>query len=41
MDKDWSEKNKEIQRLLSKESTFGEAVNYKEGLKILEEHWSK
>ena len=26
MDKDWSEKNKEIQRLLSKESTFGVAI---------------
>ena len=26
MDKDWSEKNKEIQRLLTKESTFGEAI---------------
>lgn len=27
MDKDWSEKNKETQRLLSKESTFGEAID--------------
>lgn len=26
MDKDWSEKNKEIQALLSKEATFGEAI---------------
>ena len=26
MDKDWSEKNKEIQKLLSKEATYGEAV---------------
>ena len=26
MDKDWSEKNKEIQKLLSKEATFVEAV---------------
>ena len=26
MDKDWSEKNKEIQKLLSKERTFGEAM---------------
>ena len=26
MDKDWSEKNKEIQKLLSKEVTFGEAI---------------
>ena len=26
MDKNWSEKNKEIQKLLSKESTFGEAI---------------
>ena len=26
MDRDWSEKNKEIQKLLSKEATFGEAV---------------
>ena len=26
MDKGWSEKNKEIQKLLSKESTFGEAI---------------
>ena len=24
MDKDWSEKNKEIQKLLSKETTFSE-----------------
>ena len=27
MDKDWSEKNKEIQKLLSKEVTFGEAID--------------
>ena len=27
MDKDWSEKNKEIQKLLSKEDTFGEAID--------------
>ena len=26
MNKDWSEKNKEIQKLLSKEATFGEAI---------------
>ena len=26
MDKDWSEKNKEIQKLFSKEATFKEAV---------------
>ena len=26
MDKDWSEKNKEIQKLLSKEASFGEAI---------------
>jgi hypothetical protein len=26
MNKDWSAKNKEIQGLLSKESTFGEAI---------------
>ena len=26
MDKDWSEKNKEIQKLLSKEATFGESI---------------
>lgn len=26
MDKNWSEKNKEIQKLLSKESTFDEAI---------------
>ena len=26
MNKDWSEKNKEIQKLLSKEATFKEAV---------------
>ena len=26
MNKDWSEKNKEIQKLLSKEVTFGEAI---------------
>ena len=26
MDKDWAEKNKEIQKLLSKETTFKEAV---------------
>ena len=27
MDRDWSEKNKEVQRLLSKGSTFGEAID--------------
>ena len=27
MNKDWSTKNKEIQGLLSKESTFGEAID--------------
>ena len=27
MNKDWSEKNKEIQKLLSKEVTFGEAID--------------
>ncbi|MCR4690716.1 MAG: DUF3795 domain-containing protein [Lachnospiraceae bacterium] len=26
MDKDWSEKNKEIQKILSKEASFGEAI---------------
>ncbi len=26
MDMDWSEKNKEIQKLLSKEASFGEAI---------------
>ncbi len=26
MNKGWSEKNKEIQKLLSKEATFGEAI---------------
>ena len=26
MDKDWSEKNKEIQKMLSKEATFGESI---------------
>ena len=26
MNKDWSEKNKEIQKLLSKEATFGDAI---------------
>ena len=27
MDKDWAEKNKEIQKLISKEATFNEAID--------------
>ena len=29
MDKDWAEKNKEIQKLISKEATFNEAIDYR------------